>query len=102
MNSDYVSNIVGGAVRDMAIRGDLIQFVGTLDHVMRFAGPQTKKVDLKGRVVLPGFIDTHSHMHDHTIQLWTRNHRDEVEKVMKRFSVTGKNYQELTHGIEVV
>ena len=102
MDDASLSNALGRTVQALAVRGDKIQFMGTNDEVMRFAGPATRKIDLKGRTVIPGMIDTHSHMHDHTIQLWTKNHRDEVEKVMKRFSVTGKNYAELTHGIEVV
>ncbi len=102
MNDASLSNNIGRTVQALAVRGDRIQFMGTNDEVLRFAGPQTKKIDLKGRTVLPGMIDTHSHMHDHTIQLWTKTHRQEVEKVMKRFSVTGKTFQDLTHGIEVV
>ena len=102
MDDATLSNSIGHTVQALAVHGDRIQFMGANDAVLRFAGPQTKKLDLKGRTVIPGMIDTHSHMHDHTIQLWTRNHRQEVESVMKRFSVTGKNFQDLTHGIEVV
>ncbi len=102
MNDATLTPALGRTVQALAVHGDRIQFMGTNDEVLRFAGPQTKKLDLKGRTVIPGMIDTHSHMHDHTIQLWTRNHRQEVESVMKRFSVTGKNFGELTHGIEVV
>ena len=102
MDDATLSNSIGHTVQALAVHGDRIQFMGANDAVLRFAGPQTKKLDLKGRTVIPGMIDTHSHMHDHTIQLWTRNHRQEVESVMKRFSVTGKNFRDLTHGIEVV
>ena len=102
MNEPTLSNNVGPVVQALAVHGDRIQFMGTDSQVMRFAGPNTKKLDLQGRTVLPGWINTHSHMHDHTIQLWTRNHRDEVEKVMKRFSVNGKSFDDLTRGIQVV
>lgn len=102
MNEPSLSDNIGTTVQAMAVRGDRIQFMGNNDEVLKYAGPQTKKIDLKGRTVIPGMIDTHSHMHDHTVQLWTKRHPEEVEKVMKRFSVSGKNYQDLTHGIEVV
>ena len=102
MDDATLSNSLGRTVQALAVRGDRIQFMGTNDEVMHFAGPQTRKIDLKGRTVIPGMIDTHSHMHDHTIQLWIKTHPQEVEKVMKRFSVSGKTYQDLTHGIEVV
>ncbi len=35
--------------------------VGTNDEVRRLAGPNTKILDLKGRTVLPGLIDSHIH-----------------------------------------
>src|SRR4051812_29670155 len=98
MNDPSLTNAIGDTVQALAVRGDRIQFMGTDAEVMRFAGPQTRKLDLKGRTVIPGMIDTHSHMHDHTVQLWTRNHAKEVESVVKRFSVTGNTFQELSHG----
>src|SRR5260221_14205808 len=36
--------------------------VGTAGEAMALAGPQTKRVDLKGRRVIPGLIDSHSHL----------------------------------------
>ncbi len=102
MNDASLTNALGRTVQALAVRADRIQFTGTNDEVLRFAGPQTRKIDLKGRTVIPGMIDTHSHMHDHTVQLWTRTHLDEVEKVVKRFTVNGKSYQDLTKGIELV
>src|SRR4051812_4400426 len=81
MNEPSLANTVGSTVQAMAIRNDRIQFMGTNDDVLKYAGPQTKKIDLKGRTVIPGMIDTHSHMHDHTVQLWTKRHPEEVEKV---------------------
>ena len=102
MNDKTLSSDVGQQVQAMAVRGDRILATGTTDEVMKLAGPQTKKLDLKGRTVVPGLINTHSHMHDHSIQLWSRTHPQEVEKVTKRFSVNGKDYAELTKGIELV
>ena len=92
----------GKTFEAMAVRGDRIQSLGTIEAVLRHAGPQTRKLDLKGRTVIPGLINTHSHMHDHSVQLWTRNHAQEVEKLFKRFSVSGNSFEELTRGIEVV
>lgn len=102
MNEPSLANTVGSTVQAMAVRGDRIQFMGANDDVLKYAGPKTKKIDLKGRTVIPGMIDTHSHMHDHTVQLWTKRHPEEVEKVMKRFTVSGKSYADLTKGIELV
>ncbi len=35
--------------------------IGPNDKVLALAGAQTKKIDLEGKTVLPGFIDAHSH-----------------------------------------
>ena len=101
MDDASLSNSIGKTVQAMAVREDRIQFIGTNDQVMQYAGPKTKKIDLKGKTVTPGWINTHTHAHDHALQLWVKTHAAEVEKVMKRFTVSGNNYQDLTRGIEV-
>jgi len=45
----------------MAIRGDRILGVGTEDEVSKYAGSETRYVDLAGKTVLPGLIDSHLH-----------------------------------------
>jgi predicted amidohydrolase YtcJ len=40
----------------VAVRDNTILTVGTTDKVLRLAGPQTRRVDLHGRSVTPGFI----------------------------------------------
>jgi predicted amidohydrolase YtcJ len=48
-------------VDSIAIRGDRIAAVGSREAVAKLAGPATRRIDLKGRAVLPGLIDSHSH-----------------------------------------
>jgi predicted amidohydrolase YtcJ len=45
----------------LAIRGTKITAVGTTASIRKSAGPQTKIIDLKGKAVTPGLIDTHCH-----------------------------------------
>ena len=45
----------------VAIVGDRLLAVGTNQEILRLAGPTTRRVDLAGRTVVPGFIDAHSH-----------------------------------------
>ena len=45
----------------VAVRGEKIQAVGTTAEVRRLSGPGTELVDLGGALVLPGFIDSHTH-----------------------------------------
>lgn len=45
----------------LAVRGDMIEAVGTAEEIARFIGPATQVVDLGGKLATPGFIDSHLH-----------------------------------------
>jgi predicted amidohydrolase YtcJ len=45
----------------VAVRGDKILAVGNLPEVVKAAGANAKRVDLGGKTLFPGFIDSHSH-----------------------------------------
>lgn len=47
--------------RAIAITGDEITAVGSSRAVARLAGPDTQTVDLRGRTVIPGLVDGHTH-----------------------------------------
>src|SRR4051812_9783215 len=49
-------------VQAIAIRGNRFLAAGTEQDVMRLAGSGTQRVDLKGRRVIPGLIDSHMHI----------------------------------------
>ena len=48
--------------RAIAVREGRIQAVGDEAEVMALAGPDTRLIDLQNSAVLPGFVDTHSHL----------------------------------------
>ncbi|HEX8360181.1 MAG TPA: amidohydrolase family protein, partial [Longimicrobium sp.] len=45
----------------LAVRGGRIVAVGRDAEVQRLAGPRTRVVDARGRMVVPGFVDSHVH-----------------------------------------
>ncbi|CAA9331844.1 MAG: Exoenzymes regulatory protein AepA in lipid-linked oligosaccharide synthesis cluster [uncultured Gemmatimonadetes bacterium] len=45
----------------LAVRGGRIVAVGRDAEVRRLAGPRTRVVDARGRMVVPGFVDSHVH-----------------------------------------
>lgn len=45
----------------LAVKGDRILRAGSNEEVLKTKGPQTKLVDLQGRLVIPGLIDSHTH-----------------------------------------
>ncbi|MEO8431360.1 MAG: amidohydrolase [Acidobacteriota bacterium] len=46
----------------IAVRAGRIIGIGSNDDVERFRGPGTRTIDGRGRRVVPGFIDAHTHM----------------------------------------
>jgi len=45
----------------IAVRGDTIAAVGTSADIRKLIGPNTKVIDLKGQLAIPGFIEGHGH-----------------------------------------
>ena len=45
----------------IGVRDGRIFFVGEDDYTLRLAGPNTVKIDLQGKALIPGVVDTHSH-----------------------------------------
>ncbi len=45
----------------IAVRGDRIVAVGSTAQIKRHVGPSTQVIDLKGQLVIPGFIEGHGH-----------------------------------------
>ena len=45
----------------VAVKGKDIIFVGSNSDTAEFIGPQTEVIDLGGKMLLPGFIDSHAH-----------------------------------------
>jgi predicted amidohydrolase YtcJ len=46
----------------LAVKNDRIVAVGSNQEIARLAGPNTRKIDLKGKSVIPGLIDNHMHL----------------------------------------
>lgn len=53
----------------VAVRGDHIVYVGTVASAASLRGPKTEVVDLRGRLVLPGFNDAHIHLMEGAVSL---------------------------------
>ena len=49
----------------LAIRGEHILAVGDDARIVKMAGPRTRRIDLEGKTVVPGLIDTHYHLNEY-------------------------------------
>ncbi|MBW2086404.1 MAG: amidohydrolase family protein, partial [Deltaproteobacteria bacterium] len=75
-----------------AIMGDRFCAVGRDDEIRQWIAEDTRVVDLEGRTVIPGFIETHNHMSMYAVRL---SHTDcgtppnqEIEEVKARLKET--------------
>jgi hypothetical protein len=65
----------------VAIRGDKIVAVGNLSEVEKAVSAGAERVDLEGKSLFPGFIDSHSHSIDGGLSLIGADATDKVDTV---------------------
>jgi hypothetical protein len=65
----YIGGLHPKFVDSMLIRDDRIVAVGEASELARAAMPSAKRIDLHGRTVLPGLIDTHTHAMDWAVSV---------------------------------
>ena len=70
---DWSSSANAGSIyQGVAVKGDAIVKLGTSAEVRALAGPDTKILDLKGRTLIPGIVEPHSHIYGAAIQYLDR------------------------------
>lgn len=70
----------------VAISGGRFLEIGTDEQALRYAGRATKVIRLGGRLVVPGFIDSHAHFIEggfRLLELNLKNTKDEAEFIRK-------------------
>lgn len=93
----------------LAVRGDRIVAVG--NDLERLAGPNTRRIDLRGATVIPGLIDSHAHMRGLGALLESRDLRhvssvaeiaawvrEQAEKAAPGEWITGRNWDQTNWG----
>ncbi|MBI4483628.1 MAG: amidohydrolase family protein [Acidobacteria bacterium] len=92
---------VGTVVQAMAIRAGRILALGKNDEMLGLAGSQTEKIDVKGKTIIPGIVNAHTHIHDKAFTDWLREHPEESRAAAAVFRARGATYEELRHAVEV-
>jgi predicted amidohydrolase YtcJ len=75
----------------LAVKGSLIQKVGSSREIRKYTGKRTEVIELRGGLVLPGFIDSHTHFLDGGFSLLSLELRDAAsrEEFIGRIEATG-------------
>lgn len=76
----YTVNEAQPTAQAVAVRGQEIVYVGDLEGGHDWRGPSTRVIDLKGRMLMPGFIDSHNHLVALAVTKLGLNLRDVVGK----------------------
>ena len=71
----------------LAVRDGKVMAVGSNAEIINLAGPKTVRLDLKGKSIVPGFIDTHSHLFDYAPANWA-NDLEVLEPELKQYRQT--------------
>ena len=98
------SDIKGGDASALAIAGGSILAVGDTAQISKFTGPDTRTIDLKGATVIPGLIESHTHVFELGRKLeqvdliGARTEAEAVRRVAERASEVPEGEWIIGHG----
>jgi predicted amidohydrolase YtcJ len=90
-------------VEAMAVRGSRILALGTNEEIAFLAGPRTERLDAKGRTVLPGIIDSHTHPQGWAVKHWLQEsiaYGAKYDPQLVISYVKGSSTVDLVNGVE--
>jgi predicted amidohydrolase YtcJ len=67
-SGDPLHPLIAGAQAIAIAKGHILA-VGSNDDIFNLSGPSTTKIDLRGRLVVPGFTDSHIHFYEWSLKL---------------------------------
>jgi hypothetical protein len=87
----YTVNARAPWAQAVAIRKGRVLAVGSARQIARYRGPSTKMLDAHGRLVLPGFIDSHIHFVEGSLAMSQVRLDDtrsvaEIQQVVRQFA----------------
>src|SRR5262245_43055323 len=91
----WTADEVQPAAEALAIRGEKIVAVGTTEEVKKLAGPKTTVVDLHGRLVVPGFQDSHAHWPGSSVNEVDLHGTETLAEFQKRLAEFAKAHPQL-------
>ena len=90
MDNKTTSASPGTISQALALRDGKILAHGPNSKILALKGPKTEVIDLRGRTVVPGIIDTHYHAMEYTMDHWGRSVPE-----LRKPTVKGRTWEEL-------
>ncbi|MGH7771503.1 MAG: amidohydrolase [Candidatus Binatia bacterium] len=75
----------------IAVRDGKILKVGSDQAILPLAGPNTRRINLQGKTVIPGLIDTHSHLHEYGLDRFA----PEMNPKLLEIKIEGRTEEEM-------
>lgn len=78
----------------VAVGGGKILALGHTEKILDLAGPNTETIDLGGRLIIPGFIDTHIHFYEWALKRQGIQLKDVtgIDALLERVRETAQNF----------
>ena len=64
----YMNDDSAERAEAMAVEDGMIKAVGRSEEILALASPEDRMTDLRGRLVMPGFVDSHLHVVEYAIE----------------------------------
>ena len=90
MDNKTTATSPGTISQALALRDGKILAHGGNSKILALKGPKTEIIDLRGRTVVPGIIDTHYHAMEYTMDHWGRTVPE-----LRKPTVKGRTWEEL-------
>src|SRR5258705_10598196 len=65
----------------IAVRDGKVLKTGDDAAILALAGPQTRKIDLQGKTLIPGIIDTHTHLHEYALDYYAADMNPKLAEI---------------------
>ena len=79
----YTMNPADPWQQAVAVKGNKIIYVGDDIHIAKYMGKATKEIDLQGKMLLPGFVESHIHPTAAVVTTGANLQYDLLEEILK-------------------
>jgi predicted amidohydrolase YtcJ len=83
-------------VKAIAVRDGKVLKTGDDAGILALAGPNTRRIDLQGKTLIPGIIDTHTHLHEYALD----NFAKEINPKLAEVFLVGRSKEDLLEQIK--